>query len=156
MKYQRPTGNSTGLVTLPAGEYYIGDPCYVIHDDEWMPFLEANGLLDNDGFHPACEYHDKPCFVSSTMYGDGTYPVWGPVGQKPIGVDAGLLSAVPSDLVADRGEAERLGFFVTFAEDFACGWEDGTIIFGDYRIATGDDDENPDDDYWWDDDYDQC
>ena len=29
------------LVTLDAGDYWLGDPCYVIRDEDWMPWLEA-------------------------------------------------------------------------------------------------------------------
>ena len=82
-------------LTIPAGQYWIGDPCYVLGDKNgfyWMPLLNETGYF---GLFASkrdqelnvyqeltdCVYllsFDKKrdglkAFVSSTMYGDGQY-----------------------------------------------------------------------------------
>ena len=65
------------VATLPAGTYWIGDPCYFVPDELWMEYLEANNGVDqermafdidgltvqlSDGRHVASHY---------TAWGDG-------------------------------------------------------------------------------------
>ena len=77
--------------TLPAGKYFIGDPCYVF-DQDWddivdLIFGTADTLIHNG----------RQLFVATTAYGDGSYR--GSNGFE-FGVDAGLLGAVPVELMS--------------------------------------------------------
>jgi hypothetical protein len=113
---------------LPAGNYYIGDPCYVISD--WDSFCqtwfnEEPGIFDFDGYD-VC--------VFNTQYGDGSYKTndgsWLPV-------DAGLIGAIPEVLMTRGGAPD--GMMVSFAEPFSCGYDsEGTLQFGHVTVQTGD------------------
>jgi len=70
-------------IILPAGRYYIGDPCYVFGDN-WGRFLDTfdAGKTEFDGLKfAACH----------TAYGDGKF------GGFP--VDAGMLAMIPEAMV---------------------------------------------------------
>lgn len=123
---------------LPAGTYFIGDPCYCFDDhDKWMK------LLDHCDFFSGCEvfmFEGKAMFGAGTMYGDGCY-----LDQdfNEYSVDAGLIGATPVEFLGSkysRAEMERLGQFVTFAEDVDAYEDDGDIVIGHIRIVTGDED----------------
>ena len=138
-------------MTLPAGKYYIGDPCYVIDDDKWSDFCDilfkGNGGSRND---EVTDFEGHPMFASGTAYGDGSYE-----GSDGVvyGVDAGLIGIVPVALIKKRGisEARRLGSIVTFKKPFEAYKDDAhTFHFGDIDIPTGDveeDDEDTGEDY---------
>jgi hypothetical protein len=117
---------------LPAGEYYIGDPCYVI--DDWNAFCQIwfsmdEGVMDFDG-HDMC--------VFSTQYGDGCFEA---SDGTLLGVDAGLIAAVPM-VLCTRGEVEDMGAVVTFDKKFQCTRDyDGLLRFGDFSVMTGDEEE---------------
>lgn len=134
---------------LEAGEYYIGDPCYVIADEEWDDFLDVFISKDSGFF----EYKGHRFFVSSTAYGDGSYE---DNFNNTYPVDAGLIGAIPMELVAQY--KERDGTLYTFSEPFvciACDMEDeGSISIGHIIIKTDEDMPQPDD---WppDDDWDE-
>lgn len=134
-------------IKVPAGTYYIGDLCYVIHDDVWDEVCEAmfpngqpnpkDGLLEVRGHQ----------FISfSTMWGDGTY--YG--GGHEFPVDAGLIGLISVESLQVIGkndfvnEAEGLGAIVTFDEDFICHSRDGWLTFGNIVIDTAGDCEEED------------
>lgn len=125
---------------LPAGEYYIGDPCYVI--DSWDEFLAPfwmqeprGGVFDFDGYPVAAFY---------TLYGDGYYTL--EPGGEGLPVDAGMIGAIPVVLMTKGGEAD--GALVSFDEPFECYEINGVLHFGDYTVETGDvDDGDTDEDY---------
>jgi hypothetical protein len=125
--------NSSDRYTLPAGKYYLGDPCYVWPDDLWMDFcheLENSALIDTKGYGYAV--------ALSTAYGDGVYP--GNHGLPDLGVDAGLIGLVPLQYVIEHGEgletAEKLGAIVEFDTSVEVWDEDGTLHFGAYEVYT--------------------
>ena len=35
-------------VQIPAGEYWLSDPCYTIKDEDWIPWLEACNYTEED------------------------------------------------------------------------------------------------------------
>lgn len=37
-----------GLIDYPAGEYYVGDPCYVIPNNDWIDFLDKQKIIIGD------------------------------------------------------------------------------------------------------------
>jgi hypothetical protein len=79
---------------LPAGTYYIGDPCYVMSNKEWSdilkPFWESEGELQ--------KHNNHPYFMAGTAYGDGEYK---DNHGDYYGVDAGLLGAIPAALCVE-------------------------------------------------------
>lgn len=109
---------------LPAGKYYIGDPCYVIRDADWD---KVCGCLD-DGIYDCLEF---PFFMASTAYGDGGY--MGSDGNE-YGVDSGCLGAVPLALIKKPLDANMV------VKEFPEGLEieyDGTVFkFGNVEINT--------------------
>lgn len=131
---------SPASVHIPAGRYFLGDPCYAVPDDLWLPLLES------------CDYFNAPVgnvagfrvVAFSTAYGDGEY-LDNEGHRYP--VDAGLIGVVPEAFATKypREELERLGRFV---EHDGCllSSEDGVIRLGHIAINTGD---GEDDDYLW-------
>ena len=137
----------TGYHFFEAGEYFIGDPCYFIADENWDVLIDKTGCFGideqkengepvefNDGIF---EYNGETCFTGGTAYGDGCYEAYDfdADRQYPIGVDAGLISIIPAnavDIVPPRWVMRKTfptGFFV---------WEDGdgTFYFGSVKIRT--------------------
>ena len=133
---------------LPAGKYYIGDPCYVIAEDRWSDFCDASyppGAGVNARGIAVTEFDGHPMYAHGTAYGDGSY-----LGSDGVsyGVDAGMLSVVPIALVSDMSEAKRLGSIVTFNHDFKADRDDEYIFhFDDIDIPTGDTDEEDDESF---------
>jgi hypothetical protein len=119
-------------VELPAGEYWVGDPCYAVKDQElWMRIGASNGWFQES---IAATVDDVTYVGVGTAFGDGVY-----VDQegREFPVDAGLIGAVPVSAV----EGEPFGMHrVTFAEPFLVGSEGAVIWIGDVRIDTGDSD----------------
>lgn len=122
-----------GRKSMPAGRYYIGDPCYVIAD--WDAFCHVwfqqdGGIFDFDGYS-VCAYN--------TQYGDGCYPA---SDGSMLGVDAGIIGAVPAALMT-TGDYD-MGTEVEFREPFECYRDyDGRMHFGTFEVMTGDE-ENED------------
>lgn len=90
---------------LPAGHYYVGDPCYVIRNDAaWSSFLDALYAAEKaspNGENEAVmfEWNGLTCFVSPTNTGDGCYrDQYGEV----YGVDAGMIAAIPVGMFGGR------------------------------------------------------
>lgn len=109
---------------LPAGSYYIGDPCYVMGDD-WEEYLEA--------WYLGKTWRGQPIAAFSTM-GDGTH-------QDDLGreysVDSVILAAIPAERVTDPVMAAQLGQMITFPAPFRCSRDRrGRIRFGDIVIRT--------------------
>ena len=127
------------LETLPAGTYYIGDPCYIF-EKSWMELLNATDYLSDGLF----TFRGFTGFASNTMYGDGLYH-GSPMGRIP--VDAGLIGCLPVEMLeidqkvtAEEIVADEIGIIVTFEKPFVVDRDDdGTFQFGNIHIATGDD-----------------
>lgn len=128
--------------TLPAGKYWIGDPCYVLDKRDtptenfrWDQFVDFcfdgdptgrknEGIVDHQGITFA---------FFGTEYGDGCYP--DNLGNH-YGVDAGMIGCIPVDNI----EVNSLGTVHTFDKDFDCEYDNGTIRFGHVTIKTGGED----------------
>lgn len=112
---------------LPAGEYYIGDPCYALQNegknqDQWDDVLEQTDFFSK----PVATLNGKKLCAFSTAYGDGAYS--GSDGFE-YGVDAGLLGAVPAAIASGRS----LQFMKRFVSSgpLRCSCENGVISFRD-------------------------
>lgn len=140
-------------VKMPAGKYWVGDPCYAVPNDRWMEWLEAGDYMSSPRFQLA-DLDGRPVLGIGTAYGDGAY--YGSDGNI-YPVDAGLIGVTPAELVEGNPDGMQL---VNFPQDFICSYHDGTITLGHISIDTDDDDE---DDYeyvtedWYelDNDYDE-
>jgi len=123
------------MSTLPAGEYYIGDPCYVIDDTKWMDFLDPYWDLKGNGGKFEFEGHEVCVF--QTQWGDGCYPC---SDGSSLGVDAGLIGAIP--LALAHGNPHASGTIVLYNSPFECSRDDdGRMHFGDVEVMTGDEEE---------------
>ena len=58
---------------MPAGEYYIGDLCYVMTSEEWLEVCDLT-IQDSRLIEGEFQLKDGRKFAMySTAYGDGTY-----------------------------------------------------------------------------------
>lgn len=149
-------GGHLGKVSMPAGEYWIGDLCYVEEDDDFRDaHVDAvcnsprkDGGLLNGKF----EINGTFLVEYSTLYGDGSYRHEGMecTGQEYLGVDSGTIGIISlKDLFrkehVTRNDLAKIGIIVSFKEDFKC-WSDvnegkgGDLHFGSLVVHTGDDD----------------
>lgn len=139
--------------TLPAGPYVIGDPCYMINDEHWVPWLEEADFTIPCREHVLlANYRGQPAVGVSTAHGDGQYR--DQYGNE-YGVDAGLIGAVPtSALTAEQLECAET--IVTFPQDFTCYFDEGVIHIGHIEINTEWDDyaEQDEEEYFEDEDED--
>lgn len=137
---------STSIHYFPEGDYYIGDPCYVIPDDDWDELIDNTGCF---GLHsetkdrkPITNWDDgvfywngEKCFASGTAYGDGCYSS---NIQVNFGVDAGLIGIIPVKVISSDTilEAMRLGALRRFYDGFEVIELNGLFYFGDVKIDT--------------------
>lgn len=137
-------------IVMPAGKYYVGDLCYVMHG-EWD---ECCGLFfDGHIGHGVNEglftLKDGRKFASfNTQWGDGTYY---DEARRAYCVDAGLIGCILADSIDYFSELEwgendtSGGQVIDFAHDFEVRKENGVLYFGDVRIDTAGYDEEYDD-----------
>ena len=127
-------------MTMPAGRYYIGDLCYVMHP-EWNEVCEMFFPPDAPprGVEGEFSLKDGRRFASfSTAYGDGTY-------RSNIGtdhsVDAGIIGCIRVEDIRDDAydDIERLGAIVEFNQPFEVDSDAGLLKFGHVSIETNND-----------------
>lgn len=121
-------------IKLPAGTYYIGDPCYVIgtkQHEEWTDILGATNFFDGEVY----EVRGHKVWAHGTAHGDGVYA--DNLGNH-YGVDAGLIGAIPIGMVDDMDEAKKLGHIHDFENDFSCSYANGKLNFGDLVLIDTD------------------
>lgn len=132
---------------LPAGDYYISDPCYFFFPDNhpgWIELLNQTnyfGSFDDKRNclprylqHGVFSLENKTFAVSSTAFGDGCYPVYDKLDEKigECGVDAGCIAAIPKHMLElDGVELPQHGGYVeyTFNSDFTINFIDDEIVF---------------------------
>lgn len=117
---------------LPAGEYYIGDLCYVFSRDKWQRLLEATDYLRDGEF----KFENIHGASYGTAHGDGGYDE-NNLGTE-IGVDSGTIGCILlTDIEPEElSEAKRCGAIYTFTNSFKVSEHEGTIHFGDRFINT--------------------
>jgi hypothetical protein len=129
--------------SLPAGTYYIGDPCYVFRDGNWSKVCDNLGK--SDGIFDCLS---MLFFMAGTEYGDGCY--YDQDGHM-FDVDAGVLGAVPVELVEDK-DGLRLGLVKDFPSGLKIEYDGHRFDFGGIIIETDDSYYDEDDEEDWDDD----
>ena len=95
----------TGM--MPAGRYWVGDLCYVLHD-AWDGAWRCG-----DGVHALADGRRIAMFA--TTHGDGTY--YDDDGNC-YGVDSGTLGCILADDIRDTSASDELGEWVTATEPF--------------------------------------
>lgn len=127
--------NETAMTPV---RYYIGDLCYVMHD-EWSEVCDltlAEGV-DEGQFELA---DGRQFILFSTAYGDGCYP--DQMGRS-YAVDSGTIGAIRVDDIRDPGFAriveDGLGHVHEFPAEIDgsdCFNEDGVLTFYNVVIDT--------------------
>lgn len=124
---------------LPAGTYFIADPCYIIRDEQYDRLLQETNYFGHDLPDRGNIFIDSvtklPFAVFSTAYGDGCYL---DESGFEYGVDAGCISCVPVAMVKQYTSASDSINLVSFDSPFEVGYNDGMITFGHINIATSD------------------
>lgn len=115
-------------VEVPAGTYWLGDPCYAI-EDGWERFLDE-GIFAGGPIGPLGKNGEALAF--GTAYGDGCYE--GSDGNH-YAVDAGLIGLVPVKH-AEKTPNDKLSKKVTFTEPTLCTNRNGLMKFGSITIDT--------------------
>jgi len=127
-------------------DYYLGDPCYVIPDDEWGDFCS---IMRDDG--EEFEYKGETCVVIGTG-GDGDFGGLsvdaGIIGCIPVSLcdPVSLKSIVPSDarLVCSLASLEENNGFIVvdgealgavYCECRNCGWGSGEPLTEDELVS---------------------
>jgi hypothetical protein len=127
-------------MTMPAGRYYVGDLCYVMHDawkeccDLFFPYVP--GQPEQPEVQGEFTLKDGRRFANfRTAYGDGTY-------RSNINtehsVDSGCIGCIRVEDIRDTeyDDPESLGAFVEFTEPFEVSSDQGLLIFGHVQIET--------------------
>lgn len=131
--------------TMPAGRYYVGDLCYVMHD-VWDEFCDItiDGHRCLDGVFTLKDGRRFATF--GTKWGDGYYKDGMGRGYS---VDAGLIGCILESDIQDPEAHTSGGQIMDFAVDFDVWEHNGMIRFGDLSIDT-DGSSYEDDDYSYD------
>ena len=127
--------------TMPAGEYYVGDLCYVIPETYWAQ-VAAQVTSEVDTLNGIFTVDQQPYAIFTTAYGDGVYKDAldreYPVDSGTIGcISINSLTALNADAVVDKIQDLELGQVITFDSEFTCYSSDGTIHLGNVVIPTG-------------------
>lgn len=129
---------------LPAGHYWIGDPCYLFpHEgpmgEKWGELLDNNVETTEEGSPWTLDSGKIRIWTEGTAYGDGLYR--DDFGNL-FGVDSGLLGIATQETVDyldnDKEYVKRCGLFIEFKEPFLVEIDSGRFKFGHIFIDTGD------------------
>jgi hypothetical protein len=123
---------------MPAGTYVIGDPAYIIPDEDWDNFV--NTISENEIVKfTLSDGRQILVWYSHTEFGDGEYTAGSYLGEHQLPVDSGTIGVVEkfSDNLPDGTfEYTTKKRFVVEAKD-----RDGMIVIGPWEIPTGDEPE---------------
>lgn len=116
---------------MPAGYYYMGDPCYVIPDEKWGKFVDKTFQYEGTMF----KFSDYPCWTHGTYLGDGVYF---DDFNNFYSVDSGLIGVVEIGVFMFDIEPQDItdGRIVDFKEPFEVYYQDGVFNIGHFQIDT--------------------
>lgn len=128
-------------VTVSAGKYYLGDPCYSVPSKFWSDLLDSADFFEvkSEG-----KVNGYTVYAMSTKYGDGVYRCNRGYSYP---VDSGLIGLVPVEFgqkINDVYPDCDLVQVITFDKDTECSYSDGLMKFGSISIETGDPDDSED------------
>jgi hypothetical protein len=153
--YQMPSDAKIEL----SGKVYVGDPCYVINDSDWdhVCDLMINEDFDDRNKLRVFEINNVKSYWFGTAYGDGCYSLLEnkfPIPIAMLGVDAGLLSLIPVEILKetnpnfDLSKVEKFGHIIDVDKSMLYSLNNGNLEFGPYFIDTaGLYDDDIDDEY---------
>ena len=146
-------------MVMKSGKYYLGDPCYVLHNewDEVCGKLFSHPDYDSLYSKVGMEFtlnNGVSFAMSGTYHGDGSYR--NDFNNEYLDVDAGLIGVVPIDGIDttnDRNDI-TLGTVIDIPQDFILMYHEGTIsinLIGQNgytfcNVFTGDDPDYDEDD----------
>jgi len=118
--------------------YYLGDPCYIIPDDDWMDFCEATFNEQNrakgEGYiDSVINWHGQEIEIWSNG-GDGTW-TWDDDlgttnGARSFGVDAGIFCVIDLDqLPAYENDPADMGMLFDKKPELRV--DDGVVYIND-------------------------
>jgi hypothetical protein len=116
---------------LPAGDYFVGDPCYLIPDgsyEEWVESAQA-AMVDEDLYVADVAGHQVAAcgIVWDSDFTDAE--------GREYGEDSGLIGAVPVGIaVQDDPDIVGLVHRVTFPTDFEVYVSEGALHIGHVTI----------------------
>ena len=127
---------------MTAGEYYVGDLCYVMSDEEWEEVCRLT-IVEGKCISGEFTMADGRRFAMyNTRWGDGIYQ---DKSYKKYSVDSGTIGCIKvEDITADKyGEGlDELGSVYEFANDFVTSRDEGRLLqFGRILIDTDPQDE---------------
>lgn len=133
---------------MPAGTYIIGDPAYIIPDEDWDNFV--NTVHENEIVKfKLSSGVEILVWYSHTEFGDGEYTAGCYLGEHQVPVDSGTIGIIEkfSEKLPDGTfEYSTKKKFVVESKD-----RDGLIVIGPWEIQTGDEPDNFDDPFFIDD-----
>jgi hypothetical protein len=115
---------------LPAGNYYVGDLCYVIPNNLWDEFL-GNWDFDYSGVYG--DFLSSLYWVAETEYGDGIYD---DQFGNTYAVDAGIIGCINLDQGLEIKNKNAWGQFIKFDSEFTCLLDGGVIKIANLIIDT--------------------
>lgn len=111
-----------------AGDYYVGDLCYVLSDEDYDSLVDISNVN--------CQWEGRlkgyPFFIGRTKYGDGVYV---DNDNDEYFVDSGTIGIVPEEMIDSNNRAD-LGQIIEFSSEFEVSYDDGVFQFGDLLINT--------------------
>ena len=124
-------------MVLPAGKWYIGDLCYVMHDawTEVCDLMFPSAAEGSNMVEGVLTLKDGRQFaIFSTSYGDGVYyDQW----DNEYPVDAGSIGCIRLDDIKDTDADINLGAIIDFDHDFVVSSDGENLKFGHIIIPTG-------------------
>jgi hypothetical protein len=138
-------------ITLPAGRYFVGDPCYTAGKDDaaWQAWCSTADFGSDDVM--AATFNGLPVVGLHTAHGDGSYRDF---DGREYGVDAGLIGAVPEELIKKMDISDEdltgSGHWVETKEPFVLeqGSIGGLLMIGNVIIETDPADDEEEDEQW--------
>ena len=117
-------------IQLPAGQYYVGDLCYIMNYEDWQNFT----FSCNDE-NVLWTFKGSLCAWGYTVYGDGEYS-----GSDNLtyDVDSGTIGIfqIKDTSNFDIEEAKKLGNVITFDKPFNVEIREGFFKFDNLIIDT--------------------
>jgi hypothetical protein len=139
-------------ITLPAGRYFVGDPCYTAGKDDkaWQDWCSTADFGSDDVM--AATFNGLPVIGLHTAHGDGLYMDG---SGREYGVDAGLIGAVPEELIKKMNISDEdlkgSGHWVETKDDFVLEQGGrGLLNIGHLQIETDPEEDEPEEDEQWD------